>query len=180
MSEPKRWRVWEYDPTLSGSAEEQKENAREFPVRPGGALGFVLGPCILDPDDAAEHWAETQEQSDAEYPIGTGAREAIVYVEDLESGKVTKWRVTGESVPSYSANLYRPRCRLCQRSYPEGTQRIAGPLPECKTCGKDKAPRGRDVAAAEGEGGYCSREYCEGHYQPPHVGVHWPGEVCAE
>jgi hypothetical protein len=44
----------------------------------------------------------------------------------------------------------------------------------CATCGKTKAPRGRDVAAAAG-GAYCTAE-CDGYMKAPTAGHLWPDE----
>lgn len=49
-----------------------------------------------------------------------------------------------------------------------------GDLPVCLTCGKRKAPRGRDVAPAMASD-LCTRD-CAGYGDAPRPGRLWPGE----
>ena len=55
----------------------------------------------VEAEEAAEEWAERQDADSAEYGIVVG-EPATVHVR-APDGTVTVWRVTGESVPSYSA-----------------------------------------------------------------------------
>ena len=54
-----------------------------------------------DAEDAAESMAETQDADSAEYSI-VGGQDATFTVK-APGGTVTRWTVSGESVPSYSA-----------------------------------------------------------------------------
>jgi hypothetical protein len=54
-----------------------------------------------DAEDAVEEWAERDDADSAEYSI-VGGEDAEVCVKD-GAGNVTRWRVSGESMPSYSA-----------------------------------------------------------------------------
>jgi hypothetical protein len=48
----------------------------------------------------------------------------------------------------------------------------AGPrLVTCMTCGRPKAPLGRDFV-----GDYCHPTHCNGYDAAPHPGTLWPGE----
>ena len=53
-----------------------------------------------DPESAAEKWAD-QHDCEGDYTIIRGT-EAVVSVRD-EQGNVTRWIVSGESVPEYTA-----------------------------------------------------------------------------
>jgi hypothetical protein len=53
-------------------------------------------------EHAAERWAEDDDLRSAEYAICSGRSEPTVFVRDAD-GTVTKYVVSGESVPSYSA-----------------------------------------------------------------------------
>lgn len=55
----------------------------------------------VDAEQAAETWAAIDDRDSADYTI-VGGDEAIVVVQ-APDGTRTRWRVTGESVPSYSA-----------------------------------------------------------------------------
>lgn len=46
---------------------------------------------------------------------------------------------------------------------------------KCVDCGRTKAPRGRDVAAAA-NGSYCTGSECDGYHKDPVAGHLWPGE----
>lgn len=46
---------------------------------------------------------------------------------------------------------------------------------KCSTCGRTKAPRGRDVAAAAG-GSYCTIHDCDDYMKEPTAGHLWPNE----
>lgn len=48
--------------------------------------------------------------------------------------------------------------------------------PICQTCRREKAPRGRDVAAAAA-GSFCEARECDGYEQDPKPGRYWPGEL---
>ena len=93
MSE-KRWRVWRSDEP-DGEAE---------------AVSFAEKPCpwlnrrLHDAQEAAEWWAETDDQNSAEYAIVAQRDEPVVTVEDRQTGKRSHWRVQGEAVPEYRAH----------------------------------------------------------------------------
>ena len=55
-----------------------------------------------DPVAAAELWAEQDDRESAEYWI-VGGNEADVTVKDTNDGTETRFIVTGEDIPSYSA-----------------------------------------------------------------------------
>jgi hypothetical protein len=57
---------------------------------------------------AAEEWAEHEDWSSAEYDIVSGRDEPVVCVRDVGTGEVTRWRVSGEAIPSYSAREATP------------------------------------------------------------------------
>ena len=46
--------------------------------------------------------------------------------------------------------------------------------PDCKTCGKRKAPRGRSIPLPMA-GGLCDTD-CPGYNEEPRSGHYWPGE----
>jgi len=48
-------------------------------------------------------------------------------------------------------------------------------MPECTTCNKTKAPRGRSVGFAGGNS-YCNSD-CKGYDEEPRSGHLWPGEA---
>lgn len=48
--------------------------------------------------------------------------------------------------------------------------------PSCRTCGRLKAPRGRDTAAVAAPG-YCTPTDCQGYGEDPSPGHLWPGEL---
>ncbi len=56
------------------------------------------------PREAAQEWARWQDWHSAEFSI-VGGREVDVHVEHLDNGNRTRWRVTGKSVPEYSAKV---------------------------------------------------------------------------
>jgi hypothetical protein len=56
-----------------------------------------------DPGTAVERWAERDDAGSAEYRIASG-KSAKVYVCD-PNGNVTRWTVSGERVPQYSASM---------------------------------------------------------------------------
>lgn len=58
-----------------------------------------------DAEDAAEKYAERHDSDSAEYTIVRNG-EAEVWVRD-EDNNVTKWDITAESVPTYSAHEKR-------------------------------------------------------------------------
>lgn len=60
-----------------------------------------------DPATAAEEWAEREDWMSAEYQIVGGQDAPIVYVRSPD-GTVTRFRVTGESVPVYQAVEIEP------------------------------------------------------------------------
>lgn len=49
----------------------------------------------------------------------------------------------------------------------------------CATCGRTKAPHGRDVPAAEGAS-YCRSGACPDYIHEPLPGCLWPGETAEE
>lgn len=53
-------------------------------------------------EDAAEQWAAHDDQASAEHSIAGGAASRVV-VQNFDTGEITRWKVTGEYVPSYSA-----------------------------------------------------------------------------
>lgn len=55
-----------------------------------------------DAEHAAERWAEWEDAHSAEYLIVSGRTEPTVEVRDPE-GAITRWMLTGESVPRYRA-----------------------------------------------------------------------------
>jgi hypothetical protein len=55
-----------------------------------------------DAEAAARRWGERQDWSSAEYNIVSERSMPVVHVQDPE-GKVTRWRVSGYSVPIYTA-----------------------------------------------------------------------------
>lgn len=62
----------------------------------------------MDPEEAAERWAEHEDSSSAEYSIVAQNSRPIVYVQAADgTGSVTHWRVSGETVPAYYA------CEVC-------------------------------------------------------------------
>ncbi len=48
-------------------------------------------------------------------------------------------------------------------------------MPDCATCGKRKAPRGRSIPLPAA-GGYCDSQ-CRGYYDDPKPGHLWPSEA---
>ena len=56
----------------------------------------------LDAEMAAEEWAERDDSDSAEYHI-VGGRDITVNVRDLETDEVTRYTVSGEAVPQYTA-----------------------------------------------------------------------------
>ncbi|WP_061959859.1 hypothetical protein [Cupriavidus pauculus] len=66
----------------------------------------------FDDECAAEQWAAREDSWSAEYLIVSGRDEPVVHVKD-EHGNVTRFKVTGESVPTYYA-------RPVERTEPEG------------------------------------------------------------
>lgn len=61
----------------------------------------------ISPDDAAEEWAEQEDDSTGDYRIAR-LGVAVVAVRAEESGEITYWRVEGEFVPVYTANQTVP------------------------------------------------------------------------
>lgn len=57
----------------------------------------------MSPGIAAELWAEEEDCLSAEYTIASGDT-VEVCVMDLASGEVSRWSVTGEAVPHYTAH----------------------------------------------------------------------------
>jgi hypothetical protein len=55
----------------------------------------------FDAEEAAELWAERDDRNSAEYSIVAG--EDVVVCVRCPDGKVSRWRVSGESVPNYIA-----------------------------------------------------------------------------
>lgn len=56
--------------------------------------------------DAAELWAEDTDERDSEFPIADGDVHPIVHVRHVdgpEKGKIERFRVSGEFVPTYTA-----------------------------------------------------------------------------
>ena len=51
---------------------------------------------------AAEEWAEKDDYNSAEYSIANGST-VIVSVEDVETGKVERFKIRGEYEPAYYA-----------------------------------------------------------------------------
>ena len=74
------WEVWEED--------ERREDART--VRAD------------DEEEAAEQFAEDDDCNSAEYRI-VGGSPATVFVAKVDSEEITKWKVEGEAIPSYTA-----------------------------------------------------------------------------
>lgn len=68
-----------------------------------GEEEFARKVHALDMCDAAEQWAERDDSESADYLIVSG-QDARVAVKDMETGAVGIFIVSGESVPSYSAN----------------------------------------------------------------------------
>lgn len=63
------------------------------------------------PREIAGMWAEWHDISGAEYDIAGHGKTVTVLVRNLETGTVTAWAVTGETLPSYSARpTGRPPC----------------------------------------------------------------------
>ena len=60
----------------------------------------------FDAEEAAERWAKDDDCHSAEYSIVSGS-DAEVVVED-HAGNVTRWKVSGEGVPTYSAEEITP------------------------------------------------------------------------
>ena len=60
----------------------------------------------VDAEHAAEIWAEDEDDNSAEYSIVSGKYEPVVFVRD-QDGVVTKFKVTGESVPRYNAEVLK-------------------------------------------------------------------------
>lgn len=56
----------------------------------------------IDEEHAAELWAHWEDSHSAEYSIVCGRVEPVVEVRDPK-GNLTRWTVSGESVPSYHA-----------------------------------------------------------------------------
>ena len=56
----------------------------------------------LDAEMAATEWAEKNDRDSAEYHI-VGGHDATVNVRDLETDEVTRYTVSGEAVPQYTA-----------------------------------------------------------------------------
>lgn len=52
--------------------------------------------------DSACFYARWDDRESAEYRVAKGD-EITVLVKDLQTGEISKWRVTGETVPSYWA-----------------------------------------------------------------------------
>lgn len=77
---PPKWLVW--------SADSGEDDAREI--------------YATDESDAAEKWAEREDLNSAEYSIVRG-NSVTVCVRGTVAGAVTRFDVSGESVPSYSA-----------------------------------------------------------------------------
>ena len=87
----KRWKVWRED--------ETEEDAGEFAAK--GENWWDRS--IPTAEFAAEAWAEDDDSSSAEYSIVAQRDEPVVVVRDMKTGEITRWKVTGESVPQYSA-----------------------------------------------------------------------------
>jgi hypothetical protein len=69
-----------------------------------------------DAETAAETWAERDDYQSAEYRI-VGGTDVTVCVKD-EEGTVLRFRLSGESVPSYTArevepDPHAPKCSVC-------------------------------------------------------------------
>lgn len=70
----------------------------EFGFEEGVELRFRA----ISAEEAAEKWADHDDCASSEYDIVSGDSEPIVLVRDAD-GVITRWRVTGEAVPSYHA-----------------------------------------------------------------------------
>lgn len=58
-------------------------------------------------ESAVTEWAERQDARSADYTI-VGGQEVIATVRDCDTGEVSQWIVTGESVPLYRAREVTP------------------------------------------------------------------------
>lgn len=81
---PPAWRVW-------------------CPVERGENEADAKTIFAFDAEAAAEEWAEQDDRYSAEYGI-VGGSSVVVHVQAVDSDEVTRWSVSGESVPSYSAS----------------------------------------------------------------------------
>lgn len=64
--------------------------------------------CAFDAEGAAKKWAEHEDWTSEEYSIVSGHSTPVVCVRDIATGELTRWEVSGESVPSYRARQATP------------------------------------------------------------------------
>ena len=79
---PPKWLVWDAE-------DESESDARVI--------------YAINPDDAAELWAERDDSDSAEYSIVSGHK-VTVFVKDPQLNTMKQFSVTGESVPEYHAS----------------------------------------------------------------------------
>lgn len=75
---------------------------REFEVWNEDSPDEVSTIKALDAEHAAEEWAEADDSNSAEYAIVSQRSEPVLSVKDGE-GKIRRFKVSGEAVPSYTA-----------------------------------------------------------------------------
>ena len=54
-------------------------------------------------DDAAREWAENEDRATAEYAIVRQRESPVVAVQRVSDGVITRWKISGEFVPTYYA-----------------------------------------------------------------------------